>query len=171
MTLFAFLAPAFAADPVVETVPAHGPELHHEAPVEARDPRPRGLSVVAELDMPSPIVNVGLEVAVSRRFTVAGRLGLGVHDTLALYDMAGEARGYVLGDFDGGLFVGGGIGRTNVTPETFGPEAYTAEVFTGGKYTHRSGFTIQGSAGFEGNILQDRALFHPTARLGVGWTF
>src|SRR5262245_14291169 len=70
--------------------PPPPPPRRHERAYVAPAVGNHNLSAVLNVvDVPAPLVSAGLEVALGRRVGLAGRLGLGIGDSLALYDVAG----------------------------------------------------------------------------------
>lgn len=181
--------PARRHRPARRHIPAHRhgppppppPRVHHHSHVEvveaeAPAPRPRApdndVSILVNLvDVPVPLLSGGVEFALGRKLGLAGTVGVGFSDTGALYDAGADLRGYLLGDFDRGLFVGGGLGVTNLTPVSVGVDATTFDGFVGGKYTFRGGLTFEAALGAEAYTTETIGVLSPTAKVGVGWSF
>jgi hypothetical protein len=150
------------------------PPPPREAPARVERPAEHGFSVVVNVvDAPTPLLSAGVEAALGRRASVGSTLGLGVTDRVGLYDFHVDARGYALGTFDTGLFVGAGAGVTNYTPVSYGIETPKLAAFAGGKLTLPVGLTLEASVGAEAHLdlLDEAALIAPAARVGVGWSF
>lgn len=168
--------------PDVHAHPGHPPRRPPPPPprAEVRVPPPadHGFSVVVNVvDVATPVISAGVEAAVGRRLSLGSTLGLGVldtgADTVGLYDLSVDGRGYLLGDFDRGVFVGVGGGVTNVTPVSYGVETPTVQAVAGAKFTLPIGATIEAALGAEAHLdlLREAAIVAPTGRIGVGWSF
>ncbi len=148
------------------------PPAHAHATVRRAPEADHDVSIMLNLvDVPAPLFSAGVEVAMGRHFGLVGNAGLGVGETGALYDVGADLRGYVIGDFDRGIFLGGGAGVTNHTPFAMGDTATTLEGFVGAKYTASFGLAVEGSLGVEGAAHEQIGGIYPTAKIGIGWAF
>lgn len=98
--------------------------------------------------------------------TITGALGAG--DTFA-WDVGADFDGYVLGDFDRGLSLGGLVGASDLGLGVGPGLTFTPRV--GGKYTFPVPLTVEAYAGV---AIQDTAValvVAPSFRVGVGLSF
>jgi hypothetical protein len=148
------------------------PPRHHRRADVAPAPPERNVTLTVDLvDLPMPLLSAGVELGVGRRVGLGVNGGVGFYPQGALYDVGAEVRGYFLGDFDVGLYVGAGGGTTNLTPLTLGDQAVTAEATLGAKYTFPVGFSADMSVGVAYYGMPELGLVSPTGRIGVGWSF
>jgi hypothetical protein len=127
--------------------------------------------MVNALNVPAPLLSVSAEGALGRKVGLVGTGGLGFAQDVALYDVGADLRGYVIGDFDRGLFLSGGVGTTNFTPVSAGVSSLTIDGAVGAKFTFDFGLTLDGSIGVAAYTNEQLGVVSPTAKIGVGWSF
>ena len=156
---------------VVAAAPPPAREQRSTARVRRPDPTHDVAVTVNVVDMPTPLLSANVELALGRKVGLLGTGGVGVASTGALYDLGADVRGYFVGDFDRGIFVGGGAGVTNLSPFAMGAPAGTLDVFVGAKFTASFGLTADVAVGVEAAGHQEIGGIYPTAKVGVGWAF
>lgn len=122
-------------------------------------------------DLRFVMITGNLEVELVPRFSLGGTVGVGSDGQEGLYRLGGEARGYLLGDFDGGLFLGAGVGVTNAGWFELDGGAAAVSGFGGAKLTLPVGFTLEGKLGAEALGTRTAAYVQPVAAINLGWSF
>lgn len=180
---------AHAHRPAHRVHSVHAPPRHHprvvvhaappppaaeRAPAKVRRPEQVDHSasvMVNVVDVPAPLFTASAEVALGRKVGLLGSGGVGFSELGALYEVGADARLYALGDFDRGLFVGGGAGVTNISPFAMNDRAFTVEGFVGGKYATNIGLTGEFTVGAEAANHAEIGGLYPKVTLGLGWSF
>lgn len=119
-------------------------------------------------DLGYGLLTGNLEARLAPEVSLGGTLGLG---GWGRYRLGGELRGYVVGNFDRGLFLGAGVESTNVGWFDLDGGAVGVSGFGGAKLALPPGFTLEGKLGVE--ALGDGAVgyLQPVAALNLGWSF
>lgn len=160
------------AHSTVVAVAAPPPRERSHAKVRREKDVDHAVSVlVTVIDIPAPLFAASAEVALGRNVGLLGSGGIGFSEYGALYDLGGDVRLYAAGDFDTGVFVGGGAGVTNISPFAMNDRAVTFEAFVGAKHASRIGLTGEVTVGVEAANHADIGGLYPKVTFGLGWSF
>ena len=94
--------------------------------------------------------------------------GLGAGETFA-WDVGAGLDGYVIGDFDRGISIGGLVGAADLGLGVGSGLTFTPRI--GAKYTFAVPFTVQAHAGVAIQDTQVATVVAPSFRVGVGLSF
>lgn len=129
------------------------------APVAAQSPDDPGVSTddeprisltLSPAHLVLPVAEGAFEYRLGQ-FSVVGILGLGSSDSVAVFEIGGQGRYYVVGDFRHGMNVGGELllmsGVDNVRGVTVSAGGMQLGAFAGYKYVADFGLTVDINAG------------------------
>lgn len=162
------LPPRRPPPPVV--VVRHG----HPAPAPAAPTRSTTHSAtlsVSALHLAVGMAAVNAEFALSPNAGLGLTGGVGSYQNATLIDLGTELRGYAVGDFDRGLFLGLAGRFTNVPYYTPDDPAFAAAGVVGAKYTFDVPITLEGEVGPQIAMSDDAVKVGPMVKLNVGFSF
>lgn len=190
ITTLLLLNAAFAANPVqvqvavaANTYRRPPPPHRRPPPPPYRRPAPAPVKAVQQEADTSVSITVSplhlayntlegqVEFKVADQFSLAMMGGAGGMYGVPLYEIGGQARGYVSGDYNSGINLGVEVRYGNV--DLYGPTEPGLAIgpFIGGKATFNGGFTLEAQLG--GQYIQgaDYRAIAPIANLNLGWSF
>lgn len=161
-----------------------------DAPPASPSSRPSVAITISPVHLVIPMAEVTVEARVADRFGIAAIAGIGsfrdaVTDTrIALYEGGASARYYALGSFGKGLQVGAEavyvFAATDNTDVEVRAAGLALSPFVGAKWTHSSGFTLEGQGGVsfmalrakaETGAMSERSGIGPMLNLNLGYSF
>lgn len=140
-------------------------------PAPPADPVHEVSLTLSATDLAFGLLTGNLEARLAPEVSLVGTLGLGSDGQQGRYRLGGELRGYVVGDFDRGLFLGAGVEATNVGWFDLDGGATGLSGFGGAKLTLPVGLTLEGKLGVEGLGDGRFGYLQPVAAVNLGWSF
>lgn len=141
--------------------------VHHARPADTHDVS----LTLSATHLTVPMAAATAEFSLGDRGGIGVTGGLGAYQGAMLVELGGELRGYAVGDFDRGLYLGVGARGTSVPFYQPTDLSAAGAVFVGGKYTFAVPITLDLQLGPQLVANDDALVLGPYIKAGVGVSF